>query len=526
MAYYTLHAYDADVRVPEFLGLRQDDEMATDLRFAADAENVETINGSLQPQAGCKALADSFESKIETLMQFHRRWCAEEGSKDWLIAAVDGKLYAKQKDDEGPWLELEMPTGVDSFQSNVWSWVTYEQTTNESTTVDVLLISNAVDGMYMITPPDRNTTWNDLKSMTWQQVKAKTWREIFSPAWHITAVDTNGEKFGVIERHAERVWGGAIDGKPDVLMYSAVYDPTDWNENAETPEEGAGEVQQPTWDGDSFTTLRNFGDQLIAFKGHHVWRVMGISPGNYVFTEQYGGGSPFPNTVAIERERMFFAERSGISIYDGTAVTPFNRGFIEKVWKKVNPAAMDQMCAVVFDHRYYLAVPIDGSEVNNALIVFDTVQGTFLFYTDIYIESLLASDDKLYATSSVTPGKILEIGHDSWGSRFSAGKHAKWETPWMDFNYKTIAKGGYEIYFNPEVKGKPVTFRFTIRTEKKEKTKEVTILPTTFQQKQKRIRFGGTSRRFKLIVEVLPHLQDTVWRLTGGIHMVVETDPD
>jgi hypothetical protein len=96
----------------------------------------------------------------------------------------------------------------------------------------------------------------------------------------------------------------------------------------------------------------------------------------------------------------------------------------------------------------------------------------------------------------------------------------------MDFNYKSIAKGGYEIYFNPEVRGVPVTFRFTIETEKKSKSKEVTIAPTTFQAKQKRIRFGGTGRKFRLTVEVLPTIQRGVWRLTGGIHMVVETDPD
>ena len=71
-----------------------------------------------------------------------------------------------------------------------------------------------------------------------------------------------------------------------------------------------------------------------------------------------------------------------------------------------------------------------------------------------------------------------------------------------------------------------MTFRFTIKTEKKEKSKEITIQPTTFQQKQRRIRFGGTSRRFKLMIEALPHPQKTVWRMTGGIHMVVETDPD
>jgi hypothetical protein len=89
-----------------------------------------------------------------------------------------------------------------------------------------------------------------------------------------------------------------------------------------------------------------------------------------------------------------------------------------------------------------------------------------------------------------------------------------------------MPKGAYEIYFNPEVRGVPVSFRFTIDTEKKSKSKVVTINPTTFQEKQKRIRFGGTSRKFRLTIEALPTPQTATWRMTGGIQMVVETDPD
>ena len=67
---------------------------------------------------------------------------------------------------------------------------------------------------------------------------------------------------------------------------------------------------------------------------------------------------------------------------------------------------------------------------------------------------------------------------------------------------------------------------FTIETEKKKKSKTVTIQTTTFKAKQKRIRFGGTSRRFRLIIETMSHQTNVVWRLIGGIQMVVETDPD
>ena len=96
----------------------------------------------------------------------------------------------------------------------------------------------------------------------------------------------------------------------------------------------------------------------------------------------------------------------------------------------------------------------------------------------------------------------------------------------MDFSRKSIAKGGYEIYFSPEVRGFPVTFRFSIQSEKKIKSKNVTVQPTVTKAKQKRIRFGGTARKFRVVIETLGLTQGATWRLTGGIQMIVETDPD
>jgi len=529
------------------------------LRFAYEAENVETIDGVLQPQARNQVMAGEFypalgeNVRIETIARFHRRWYTE-GNREWLICAAGGELYYRQVGDNRGWAVIQRPQSSGTFANNVWSWVTYEKNildeNEEAETIDVLLISNADDGMYMVEPPDRQSIWEDYREYTWGEeydgdTHLYTWDDVYSKKWHVNPVDTSpgedgegnplpGYKFGVIERFQERIWGGAIAGEPDVLAYSRPYIADNWklagadedDPEGMPPEDGGGEVRQPSWDGDSFTALKRFGDQLLAFKGTKVWRVMGVSPGEYTFTEQYGGGTIYPNTIADDVERVLLVEKDGLSVYDGMTVQPYGRGFIEKFWRTVNRDAMDQMCAAMFKHRYYLAVPTGNSEVNNALIVYNTDDGSFLLYTDTYIESLMAGGDVLYATTSSLPGKVLFINYNSWETGSSSGLPSLWRTPWMDFNYKTIAKGGYEIYFNPEVKGAPVTFRFSIETEKKTKTKEITIQPTTFKEKQKRIRFGGTSRRFRLVIETLRVPTNTVWRLTGGIHMVVETDPD
>lgn len=590
MAYYSLHAYDADVWIPEFGGLKQDDEVSSDLRFAVAAENVETKHGVLQPMAAQTILDYEFEAKIETLARFHRRWYSGAGSKDWIVAAAYRKLYIKQEGAAVGWTELPTPesfqvgvvygTGeahdisakgdrevfrvkvsgqtatrrftyipgqgwitqygdpanygimvegdldshpqVDilaSYISNMsagiynnahYSCVTYEiNPEGASSPVDVLLMSNATRGLFMIVPPYTDTGVHS--------------------EWMVYKVDNNPNRFcGVIERYAERIWGGAINTSPDTLVYSRPYNPEDWTAawSGEEPEDGGGEIMQPSWDGDSFTSLKAFGNQLIAFKKHRVWRIMGTDPGEYVFSEQFGGGAPYPDTIAVDAERIILADTDGLSVYDGMSVNEFRRNYVEDVWKRINRAAMGQMCAALFKNRYYLSMPIDGATENNALLVFNMEEDTFILHTDIHIETMMATEDALYATSSTLPGKILVINYDSWEHGLCTGKPTRWETAWIDFGRKSIAKGGYEIYFSPEVSGGPMTFRFSIQTEKKTKTKSVTVQTTTFKAKQRKIRFGGTSRRFKLIIETINEPQNVTWRLTGGIQMVVEIDPD
>lgn len=555
MAYFSLHAYDADVWVQNFQGLRQqqDESLNPDVRYAAEVLNVETPNGVLQPHAGYETVGGELDAKVETIARFYRRWYDGDGSKHWLICAAGGKLYYMQEGTGHGWFEILRPQSQGLYSSSVWSWCTYEiNVEGVDNPVDVLLLSNPEDGMIMVVPPDRHQIWNDTKEYTWNDVKEMTWEDVYTPTWNINTVDTAGKKFGIIERFAERIWGGAIAGDPDMLMYSAPFDPLDWNMrdpdyddtlqpgdegyipymvNGE-PEDGAGSIQQPSWDGDSFTALRAFGDQLIAFKEHRVWRIYGTNPREYTFQQQYGGGAPYFNTIAVDVERIYMADLPGLSIYDGMSVSPFWRELIEKLWRRVNKAAMDQMCAALFQQRYYLAVPMDDSDVNNALIVLNLHDGTILYYEDLNIESMLATPETIYATSSSLPGRALSLGYDSWVYGRASGGATKWVSPWMDFGYKRIQKGGFDLYFTPEVQDEPVTLKISIQTEKKTKTKEYVVQPLTEAQREaekehrnKKLHFGGSGRRFRVIIETAEG-NTAPWRLIGGLHLVVETDPD
>ena len=534
MAYFTLHAYDADVWVRAFRGINQADmTLNPDINFATEATNVETPFGVLQPEARRTEMLGSFTDRIETLAAFTRRWYEGAGNHDWYVCCSGGKLYQRQKGAGVDWSEIELPTGVNAYSKSTWSWVTYEiNPENTDYTVDVLLMSNDADGMIMIVPPERPTTHDDLTEFTHSAMASKTHNELASPAWTVRTVYTNGHKFGVLERYAERIWGTAIADNPDLLVYSAPYDPMDWEPNADIPEDGAGEISQPTWDGDKFCALKRFGDQLLAFKKNHVWRVLGTNPGEYEMHEQYGGGTEFFNTIAVDKERVFLESVNGLSIYDGMSISEYAREQVNEIWKTVNRGAMEQMCAALFMNRYYIAFPAGDSAVNNAMLIYNMSDGSILYHNNIFVESFLPTDDALFYTSSTLPGKMLQMRYNSWEDGEASGNATKWVTPWMDFGYKRIQKGGFDLYFMPEVKDTAVELKISVQTEKKLKTKTYTIQPLTAEQQAankehrgKRLHFGGAGRRFRVIIETEAGVT-APWRLIGGLQLVVETDPD
>lgn len=496
--YVNINTYDAEAFIPQFKGLLQyGDGVGSNPCYSPEAVNAETPGGVLQPVAACEVLAPELPAPIETLARLHRRWHTGDGERDILIAASGGRLYAMEPSAQS-WTELAMPEGVAAYGSNAWSWVAYEINPEQSKTpVDVLLLSNAADGMVMV----RGDTLG------------------------VSIVNTP-KKFGVIERFAERIWGGAIADAPDMLVYSAPYDPTNWAGDPEIPENGAGEINQPSWDGDGFTALRSFGSQLIAFKKHRVWRILGTDPGEYVFKEQFGGGAPVAATVVVDAERIFMLGERGVTVYDGLTVAPFEQEYARDIWRRLNRAALGGACACLYGAKAYFAVPLDGSDVCNAVVIYDRVDGTWLVRDDVSVEAFLPTEDALYFTSSQTPGRIWRWHEDSWATGEPSRAACRWVTPWNDLGRPDVVKGGFDVYLLCETKGQAAALSVSIQTEKGTRTRRLLALPAGpgRRARHRRLRFGGTARRFRLIIKSPPGTP--AWRLVGGVTVVADIDPD
>ena len=462
-------------------------------KYAYRAENMRTERGLLATSHGTSRAFPALGAPIETLERFHRRTRPDD--PEVFVAGAGGAIYTYTFGTEG-WVKC-----AEGFQSNKWSCVTYEAAV-EGETVDILIMSNAKDGMIAVFGNDLHAEKKTLNLGT----------------------DYADVKFAVLTRHAERIWGTGAEGYPDSLFYSRAYDPFDWTEMDDTPELGGGEIKQPTWDGDAFVSLIPFGGYLLAAKPGTVYEIRGTDPGSFTITEAYGTDGPVQaRTICVDRTSMYFLTRTGIGAYDGSALQLLARDALYETMRLRQAADDTTATACMCDHVYYLAFRMKesgGEEIveNNAVIEYDTERGTFMLRTGLRVKDFFALDGVIYFTQADNPYEVLRYNDPESGSYLGQPIRTLWETPWMDLG-KGYRKTDFELRFTAETEMRDVPVEFTVITDRKEKTR--TVLPQRGRHDY-RVKIQNCGVRVKLRIE--SGRKAAGWSIHGGIQIEYSTD--
>lgn len=472
--------YQTDLSIPSFGGINQStDGYNMSMRYAVSATNADVTGGGLAPMRKGIAIAQQLLSPIGTLARLHRRYHAKENEKDVLVAISDGRLWTKLLDHDDEWKAQYGGLSVD-----VCDWVTYEVNKPDSDApTDVLLFTNAKDGMFCL----------------------------YGDTLQVEPVKTP-YKFGVLARYNERIWGSGIEDDPDKLVYSAPFDPFNWEQNSEIPEDGAGEIMQPSWDGDSFVALRPFGSQLLAFKKNAIWRILGANPGDFIMKEQYGGGALEENTIAVTGSYSMMLGYGGIVRYDGADAAPFLQEQVRDIMAQVNPVARSSACGIMDGKSYMLALPLGESEQNNAVLKYNMTEQSFSLMRDVSVKSFLAFDGRVFYTSAEAPGRVFEFGNGDV-------LPMTWVSGYQDLGAKSSVKSAFELYYRIDSDEQFIPLTFRIRTEKKAKEKNVII--TSGKSMRTAINVSGRFFRLEII-----SISAKFWRLSSGIELHCELDPD
>lgn len=472
--------YSDNVEIPSFGGFHEGgDGYNMSMRYAREMQNVDVTGGSFAPMRKGTAIKQRVNKPITTLACLSRRYNVHDDERDVLVAFADGKVFTKLLDHDDPWV-----VRYEGLSTDQVDYVTYE-VSNGSEMIDVLLFTNAIDGMFCL----------------------------YGDSLVVATVNTP-YKFGVLERHQERIWGSGVIDYPDMLVYSGTYNPFNWEQNSDIPEDGAGEINQPSWDGDSFLALRSFGSQLLAFKKKGIWRIIGTDPGNFVIKEQYGGGTIVENTACVGVGNVLMLGWDGLMRYDGTSTQPYQQDATsDLLQRRINVAAIDKATAVMVNSKtYMLALPVDGSKTNNVVMTFDTSHQFLTLRDDISVGTFLKVDNRVFYTSATAPGIVYEM--DNKGDVLEC----YWESGMQDRGIKSSIKSAFTIYFTAEAEA-PFELNVGIQTEKKRKMKRVIVKPN----KAMRVNVNVQGRYFALVLS-----SDTTvpFKIVGGMKIAMELDPD
>ncbi|MBQ4265132.1 MAG: hypothetical protein IJB85_06440 [Clostridia bacterium] len=487
-------SYEGKFTIPTPKGVYQaagDTNVNTD--YAYKAENMRTERGLLATGYGTSRAFPSLGAPIETLTRFFRR--SKPDDPDVFVAGAGGAIYTYTIGTEG-WVKRG-----EGYRSNRWSCVTYE-TNEDGETIDILIMSNAQDGMVVIYGSDL-------------RVESKT----------LTIGDDYDQvRFAVLGRHAERIWGTGAPGYPDDIFYSRPYDPFDWTGMAQTPELGGGVIKQPTWDGDTFIALRPFGGYLLAIKPNTVFEIRGSDPSSFMITEAYGTDGPAQErTICVDRLRMFFMTESGLGLYDGSTLELLSRDALHETMRMRMADTEKLATACVCGHVYYLALCVRENEndvlsENNTVIEYDTERGTFMIRKGLRVKEFFALDGKVYFTQADAPYEVLRYNDETSGSYMGQPIRSVWETPWLDLG-KEMMKRDFVLRFTADADENDVPLELTMITDRREKTKTV-MLSQRRRDYRVKIQLGGVRVRLR----IAGGARAAGWRIYGGIQVEYSLD--
>lgn len=423
----------------------------------------------------------------------------------------DGKTYTVLIDESGNGY-------YENYQGNIVTLTVGENKVRigYDAPVDCLLLTNSTDGMYCVYAP----LDSDELKVRYVEVKPySTDKEI---------------KFGCLARYAERIFGSGIDSDPDKVMYSATYDPFNWEQNNIEPDDGAGDIQQPNWDGDGFKALREFGNQLLLIKRHAVWRLTGTTPSEFVMRKQYGEGTIAEDSVVVIGANAYMFTDTDILVYDGASTRPLKKDILKEYYPV--PSNAENVYACAYNGNYVFSFLPGGGEYyfgsgKQCVGVFNTYEGTFNVFTCSKLLGIVAYKSMLYFIENeyASDNTISEdYTHAVMKLAFAGtSQRMEWLSAWQDLGAKNVIKSSFEVYLTmhedmPNDGGIMPTIPFTIEieTEKKVKTKTANLTP----MKTKRIRVNNSGRMFRMRM-IVPSTEIN-WQLATGIQIKLEYDAD
>lgn len=138
-----------------------------------------------------------------------------------------------------------------------------------------------------------------------------------------------------------------------------------------------------TDDGDHVTAMQSYLSRLVVWKELSMHELVGDNPENFSVREvstEYGCLNN--RCVAVFHNLCWFLDRKGIAEYTGNLPQIVSTK-IEYIFQRMNLAAAKTTAQMIFmknRNEVWTLIPVDGSSVNNLIVVYDIVAQSYAFW--------------------------------------------------------------------------------------------------------------------------------------------------
>lgn len=177
-----------------------------------------------------------------------------------------------------------------------------------------------------------------------------------------------------------------------------------------------------TNDGDRISGIKQYQSQLVIFKEKSFHALTGDSPDNFSIrqiSDQYGCLSG--RAIVQYENNLLFLDKKGVAHYNGSNVEIISSK-IEPTFKSMNiDAAKDNAIAIHnrLNNQVWFGIPINGSTLNNATIVFDYLVNAWTVFEGFNPSSLGVIKGALTQPTAVTgsyvTGNLFYFGPSFFG---------------------------------------------------------------------------------------------------------------
>lgn len=299
-----------------------------------------------------------------------------------------------------------------------------------------------IDGVtYRVSELDEGRTVITLSEITTAELKPEMTAKVRG--------EVSDHPVNFVELYYNRLFAAGDPNNPSRLYWSQPPGDTrtleDWSMDDASDQTGGGFVEIGQTSSDPIVGLCALSNQLIIFKRSSIYRLLGDRPSNYRVTSVNKDVEKMVNTGLIANGDVpYWLTRGGLYYHDGqSANLSASARQIKDILAKGN---LETCKAAENRDRLYFTIRQNGGEYDDAIIVYDMRERTYMLRNGFHVVDICANEGTLYMINERRYVYQWDESHDYDGEPINA----YWQTPFTDLGSMSTSKALRFLYFRGE----------------------------------------------------------------------------